>query len=448
MSDNKEKLEGLMTLVKGLSDTVKGLKDSHSKWSDEADKKLTDLMQKREEVMRTDLITRFRKGEHLEPLDDEKVPPAELLVRKSADPKVREWQSFNDDVYIVSKILRCHPTQTKIWRQNQNQATELRKALAAATASQGADWIPTEFSADLIDKFRLSLKVAALFRRIQMPSNPYTFPAVASDSTAYLISEATSDTESKIDASTPGTTNFTLTAKKLAARVLFSEEVNEDSIIPILPWVKDNLAIANGDAMEKATLDGDTNHLGHRDLDVTSGKDCRKAYEGLRKLAATGGRQKNLGTFSKDTVRSMKTAMGKYGINPRDLCWITGPKGYAQLLNLTEVTTVDKYGPAATILSGELAKLDGIPIIVSEHIRENLNAAGIYDSTTTDNTVLILVWIPGFMFGDRRKITMKTFEDIQTDQTILVTTLRAAFGNPYNVASNAIVNVGYNVDAA
>jgi len=52
------------------------------------------------------------------------------------------------------------------------------------------------------------------------------------------------------------------------------------------------------------------------------------------------------------------------------------------------VRTVDKYGQFATVLNGELGKIDGIPVIVSEKIRENLNASGVYDGTTTTKTLL------------------------------------------------------------
>jgi HK97 family phage major capsid protein len=204
-----------------------------------------------------------------------------MLVKKSADSKVREFQDFNDDVYVLSKILRVHPSQTKLWRKNQAQVSELRKAMNITTSGEGGSWVPTEFSAELIDKFRLNLKVAALFRRVTMPTNPYTFPVVASDANAYLVSESTADDGSeKFTASTPGTSSFTLTAKKLAARTVFSEEMTEDAIVPVLPFVKDNLARVMADAQETAILNGATGT--HFDIDITSSADRRKAYNGLR----------------------------------------------------------------------------------------------------------------------------------------------------------------------
>lgn len=137
--------------------------------------------------------------------------------------------------------------------------------------------------------------------------------------------------------------------------------------------------------------------------------------------------------------------MSKYGLNPRDLVWITGPIGYAKMVGLDEVTTLEKYGAGATVLTGELGRLDGIPIIPSEHIREDVNSSGYYDVTNKTDTMIILAWVPGFFIGDRRKVTLKTFEDVQTDQTILVVTQRAAFNTPYSTGSNGIVNSAIDV---
>jgi len=42
--------------------------------------------------------------------------------------------------------------------------------------------------------------------------------------------------------------------------------------------------------------------------------------------------------------------MGKFGVNPREVVCVVGPQGYQQLKSIDEVTTVDKFGPQATIL--------------------------------------------------------------------------------------------------
>jgi HK97 family phage major capsid protein len=232
---------------------------------------------------------------------------------------------------------------------------------------------------------------------------------------------------------------------------VFSEELSEDSIIPVMPLVRRNIVIAIATAIEQAIINGDTTGS-HQDSDVTVATDARKAWMGYRKCAQSSAKV-SLSTFTGDTLMSVRKAMGKYGVNPGDLALVVGISGYMQLLNLRDaqnnqlVTTLEKYGSGATILTGELARIYGIPIIVSEHMRETLNATGVYDGSTTTKTILLIVYKPGFLIGNRRMLTIKSAEDITTDQTVLVATQRLAFAPIYSAATDYTVGLGYNISS-
>ncbi len=374
-----------------------------------------------------------------------------LAKRLGVTPKNdmdRELQLLNDDIYVVSEILKVHPTQLKMWRDFQVGNSELKKALDTATAGEGAEWIPTGFSASLIDLVRMQLKVSALFRRFTMPTNPYKFPVVSADATGYLQTESIVDEATKFRASTPGTTNVQLSAIKLAGRILFSEEISEDSIVPIMPWLRDQIVLALATAEEKALVNGDTSSP-HMDLNVTTAYDAQMAWDGLRHMVAAGAKV-SLATFNLENLRSVRKAMGKYGIDPSKLVLLVGLSGYIQLLSLKDsnsvqvVTTIDKYGPNATILSGEIGKLDGSPIIVSENVYENLNASGLYDAVTTTKTIMLYVYLPAFIIGDRRKVTVKTAANIETDQQLLVATQRLDF-KPFYPVTEKMIGLAYNI---
>jgi HK97 family phage major capsid protein len=278
-----------------------------------------------------------------------------------------------------------------------------------------------------------------------MPTNPFKLPIDGADAVAYLTAESTSDTATKITASTPGTNNVTFDAVKLACRVLVSTELEEDSVVAILPLLRDKIVQALAEAQENATINGDTDGT-HMDSDVTAATDVRKAWDGYRKLAL-GAAKVDCSTFSITNLRAIRTAMGKYGVNPSNLAWIAGISVFNKMLGLDEVMTVDKYGPGATILTGELAKLDGIPIIVSEFIREDLNASGVYDGVTTDTTVVPLVYRSGFLYGDRRSITLKVSQELymETDQDVAIATQRLDFQPVLDAASEPVVGLGYNI---
>ena len=422
-------LEELKKSVHDLSDKV-----GKSASKNEIQKMVTDVLSK---------INRIRnKGEFSQDIGSPVGSLQYAFTKSSVDPKVISFQKTADDIYLLSKLLKQNPKTLRIWKDLQDH--ELVKAMDTETAGEGAEWVPTGLSAEVIDRVRLELKVGNLHPRISMPTNPYQMPIVTSDPTAYLVAESTADVATKITASNKGTSDRTLTAKKLGARVLFSEELNEDSIVPILPELKNNIVTALKTGVEDATINGDTTSP-HQDSDVTVATDARKAWIGYRKMSQN---PIDISTFNADNLRLIRKSMGKYGVNPLNLAWVMGISGYIQMLGVKDdqnnpmVTTLDKYGPNATILSGELAKFDGIPIIVSEKVREDLNDAGHYDSTTTDKTIILLIYKPGFRFGDRRKVTIKTDEDIETDQTILVATLRMAFAAMHDYTSEYMIGEG------
>ena len=453
MPSNKKQLEEVLQLVKRSNDEVEALKAEGKQNSEKLEGIVKDLFEKRRAAMDEDLVNRFRKGEHLTEMTgpiggDAGDGSSPVIVQKSADNNIRRLQEFNDDVYVLSKMLRVHPTQTKMWKKNQAAVGELRKAVNVATTTQGGNWVPVELSADVIDKFRLALKVGALFKRIQMPTNPYDVPVVSADATPKLVSESTVDSASKFTASTPTTRKLRLTAQKLVTRTVFSEEATEDMVTPVLPWLKDNLAISMARGFENALVNGDFTSVVHMDSDSNASDNVVKAYDGIRRTAKTNGvAGVDMGStnFTTANMRTVRSQLGKYGVDPKSLVWICGPKAYQKLLGLAEVITMEKYGTAATIVTGELARIDGIPVVVSEFVREDLNASGYYDSTVATKTEMLLCWTPGFWIGDRRLMTLKTFEDIQVDQTILVTTMRAALGTPYDPTTESMVSFGFNI---
>ncbi len=437
-------MSDLLKLMKDLSDKVEKM---------QKDKNEKDTVTAIAEAVKLEMVKQkpvARKSLFEIPMDfgGRSVSLEKRLSVVATNDMDRELQKINDDIYIVSELLKVHPAQLKMWGDFQAGNSELKKALDTATSGGGADWIPTGFSASLIDMVRVQLKVSALFQRITMPTNPYKFPIVSADAIGYLQTEAIADEAAKLRASTPTTTSLELSAVKLAGRVLFSEEISEDSIVPIMPFLRNQIVMCLATAEEKAVINGDTTDT-HMDSNVTAASDAQKAWNGLRDITQTAAKV-SIATFTIENLRSVRKAMGKYGVDPSKLVWVVGLSGYIQLLSLKDtagaqvVTTVDKYGPSATILTGEIGKLDGSPIVVSEYVYENLNASGVYDGTTATKTIMLCVYTPAFIIGDRRKVTVKTAANIETDQQILVATQRLDF-HPYYAVTEKMVGLGYNL---
>lgn len=307
------------------------------------------------------------------------------------------------------------------------------RAMDTDTSAEGVEWIPTGIGASMHERVRASGKIAALFPRIDLPTNPWKWPLEGADATAYRVAEPTSDTASKVTASTPGTGAVTFDAEIFGARSLFSRSLEADSALAILPYAQMKLVQAFVDAEEKAILDGDTDGT-HQDADTQAAgaTHASSSWDGLRKRAlANAPTGASAGALTVANLGTIRATMGKYGLNPMDLVYIVGVSSYHDLILDTSVLTIDKLGPQATILNGQLASVYGIPIIVSEHVREGLNASGVEDGITTNLTYALAVNRNEWVMGQRMALDVEVDDSIyrETFQRVVVGFMREDFQN-------------------
>lgn len=369
-------------------------------------------------------------------------------VRSIEEALPEELQKKSDDVFIMANILKVHPTKLKAWAPFSRQMGEFKKALDTATSGGASEWVPTDFSSSLYELVRLDTKVWNIFDQIVMPTNPYKLPIQVGRINTFKHPEQTGDTGQTTIPYSDGNDisgNITLTAVGHAAYVLISKDLEEDSIVPMLPFLRSEIVKALAEGREDCILNGDTTGS-HEDSDTTSATSRRKMWKGLRRLAHDNSLTADLGTTSVTTLRGARALMGKFGVKPSDVVWIVGMTGLMQMINLPEVSTVDKYGPGATILSGELAKFDGSPIITSEWIREDLNSSGVYASGQT-KTVAYLVNRKGFVTGVRRDANIQLLTELYaaSDQDALKVRERVTFSPVYSLASNKTLMLGQNI---
>lgn len=385
--------------------------------------------------------------------------PINVIINKSSKYATKEesdFQKFNDDLLITALLCKSkeESVENRIpllkmynerldYYKNRSELAKVFSGMGTNQTGYGEEWIPTGFSARLIEKYQLALKVAALFEEIPMPTDPFKISAKASFSSAKLGSEGNAPTASKV-----GTRVITLDAKKLIDNVPVSYEMEEDSAVAVLPMIENDIANALARAEDTAIINGDT-AANHMDTDITDAEDPRKAWNGLRKLCL-GGAKKDVSTFTVENLSTLMGLMGIFGLTPGDLAWITGSVGAGKLRVLKDATgnqavlTMDKMGPQATILNGQVFSLFNSPVILSEFVREDLDANGIYNVAGT-YTELILVNRKGFIKGARRALTVETWQDVKAQTKDLVASTRKAFVDSLDAANNPIVAIGLKI---
>ena len=338
------------------------------------------------------------------------------------------------------EVARSHPLMRDRW-------LSVCRAMDVDTSNEGTDWVPTGIGATLHEKVRAEGKIAPLFARINLPTNPWKWPLEGADATAYRVGEPTGDTESKMTASTPGTAAATFDAEIFGARALTSLSLEADSAIAVMSYIQDKLVQAFVAAEEKAILDGDTDGT-HQDTDVHAlgSTDARWAWDGLRKKALAQTTQATTAT-SVANLLAIRAAMDKWGINPADLVYIVGPSALHKLIADSNMLTVDKMGPQATILNGMVGSVGGVPVVVSEHVRKDLNASGVHDGITETKTYNLCVNRREWVMGQRMALDVKVDDSIyrETFQRVAVAFMREDFQHIGTAAANDDTSIGYNV---
>jgi HK97 family phage major capsid protein len=384
----------------------------------------------------------------------------DVLIKSDSDKvEIKKLQSRNDDILLTSAIMygterdgRPSPRIKELniyksfMRDIETNASELLKAaMGTGTTGYGPEWIPTGWSNSLVAMFELTRTVAAAFPSFVMPQNPFNYPAQTSRTTAYIIAEGADATDSNI-----GTSYVQFDAKRLTVSCPVTRELEEDSIISMLPAIKGDIANTLSRAEENALINGFNGNT--YDSDNSAASNALRIYSGLRPLALANSYTTDVGTSfpTLAQINAMCKLLGIY-YQPSDCIWIAGTSVWTQLRGLTDannnalVVTLDKMGPAATIKTGVLGELFGSPVYRSEFMRETLNTLGKYDASTTTKAGLLLVNTKGFMIGNRRGITVESDYRPRTQTTDIVASMRQAFMPMHAIASNHMVHFGINV---
>ncbi|MEO0561325.1 MAG: phage major capsid protein [Chloroflexota bacterium] len=321
-------------------------------------------------------------------------------------------------------------------------------------AGFGDEWVPDLWSAQIWRKARQDNVVLPLFQSIEMPSNPFELPAEGADPTVYYVSETTDESHLTLGAgntipdSRIGSKMLTLNAKKLALRVGFSAELVEDAVLPVLNIYREQATRAIADAIDHVLLNGDTSATGNVNFDGGSPAENAKyrALDGVRKTAL-GNSIDAAGAPTLALLRQARFAMPTvYAARPSDLAWIVDGSTYAKLLGVSEFLTMDKAGPMATALTGQIGFADGAPVMLSAEMPDGVMTNGKvgdesipgYENTTGS---AVCVYRPGWFVGYRRRINVSVDYIPFYDSYQLTATVRLAFVPFENTVASALRNI-------
>lgn len=395
---------------------------------------------------------------------------------------IKRLQAAADAVYAVDAMMRAQKgpgeleeyrqaggaRSLKVYKRFESLVGQFVKAAGDLidTSTEVANWIPTQYSANLYEQVKIGLPILTLFPEVQMSAPTMILPLSLNDKEATRVTEATTITSGDpwsdtvfVNPSAISSNKITLSAEKLRSRFWVSEEAMEDALVAMLPYLNQMHRRNMGEAIEDAIINGqvsglDTGGTHYSKTNPSAATDARDCWDGLRYFASTytgspATRADN--SNGKPTVvglRGLRAAMGEYGVSPSDLAYILGMYGYVQLLDDTNVLTIDKIGPNATIRTGIMGQVDGVDVLVSRRMPQNANASGIIDGVTTNRTLALVVHTMACIMGNRRRITLAQQRHESMDTTELVAFWRGDFQPVYPAATVPFVGELYNVKGA
>lgn len=307
-----------------------------------------------------------------------------------------------------------------------------RAAMDSTTGGSGDELVATLEARELWLDVNLQTLVAPLIPTFPMPSNPFDIPRQLGDVNFYPGTENVAAPSTALS-----TGKATLTAYELVGQVPYSFTLEEDAVVAMLPEIRAGLVRNVAEALDDIILNADTTATNNINADgaTISASTPGKAhwligYDGIIHLPLvdnTAQANNHGAAVSDDMFNEARAKLGKYGARPSQLVWVMDVNTFIRAQSIANFRTMDKLGPNATVVTGMLGAVEGIPVIVSEQMRLADSDGKVTDGGNVVNTGRLLIfnrtqWAQGF----RRELTIDVDRDTQKRQTIVTVSFRHA----------------------
>ena len=314
----------------------------------------------------------------------------------------------------------------------------------------GAELIPDQFLAQLHMEYQVPTVVRSLFNEVQMTSNTMLAPRIDRGGRPYIKGTVTSDNPALYPVSTVSMGQAQITAKGLATRYILDEELIEDSAVLLLPAMQRMIAKDMRDALEDAIINGDSAATHQDDIanwdirgrwgsaGLGGSNDHRRLFVGLRAAAFDKSTTLNINSFDAAKMLELISQLGEYAASDKVL--IVSPEAlYGNLMGLEQLITLDKFGPQATILTGQLGSIFGMPVVVSRFMSDDLATSGKYTGSGATTGMLVVSRESWNIFA-RRGIQIQQEQDITSGAYNMVATERLTFDS---LDASTVKNVAF-----
>lgn len=330
------------------------------------------------------------------------------------------WEMKNDLNNILSKSWL-----TVDWLLH-SQAKDFLKTNANEVMWEWQTWFGKEFVQDkilvseLIDRFNFDWSLLSEANVREMIAKEIEIPVKWGKLRMVLTAEQANSpmwgASNQAQVKKISTPTITLTSKELKITVYYTDSLLEDSVINMAEYVLWAIADAYETSIHEIIINWDTATSSNTNINVidwalTDLADGAStdflAADWIRKLAIANSKTVDANwNLDVSVIRAARAAMGVKWGKPGELRLIPDYQTYIDLLNLTEVETIEKFGDAATIKDWVLEAIDWIKIVNREEMWR-AKADGTISKTASNNVKwqIALVHIPSVHVWLRRWLT-------------------------------------------
>ena len=270
-----------------------------------------------------------------------------------------------------------------------------------------ATW-ETEISLSMEDEVRRRLVMAPLMRSIAMQTNVMKIPVNPEAGVATWVQNNEFGTSASAGAAqTHQLSEITLSAYKVATREYLAYEEEEDSLLVLLPVIRDAMIRRVARAVDKAMING-----AGANADPVKGIAMYDAASAVTVDSSVAVTVANLRALRKD--------LGAWGLDPAELVYVVNTEVYYNLLDDATFQTVDKVGPQATLLTGQIGTIANTPVVVSGEFPSIAEGA----NNASANIAAFCFAPANFLTGNQRGLRVDTDDLVETQRRVLVASLR------------------------
>jgi len=296
-----------------------------------------------------------------------------------------------------------------------------------------------EVSYAMENEVRRRLVAAPLFRQIQMQTNAMRIPLNPEAGLATWVANSdygNSNNNSSGATATHALKEVSLNSYKVSTREYMNFEEEEDSLVVLLPIIRDAMIRRLARSLDRALLRG---------TGRTASTPVVEPITGLAQLYTSTTATKGLITakLTVEKLRALRAALGPLGLDPAEVTYIVNTDTYYNLLDDEKFQTMNQVGPQATLLTGQIGQIGNSPVVVSGELpplpasqADADNAYATTNSTTqaytggatgNGNIAAIAVYTPNFIIGNQRGLRMDTQDLVERQSRVMVASMRMGF---------------------